>query len=393
MGVYEDVHETWERLSRDGHIGMTDAFQIVLAAANEEDGRRALAAVLARDDSVALIDADALSYLRVSRDVPLPPGVANHRADAFFRTRCYTGTRMSKTHGVDNPREFLYFDYAIGMLVGTLANLPAVVEQMRGSGYEPVIVVMPDGREHAIGTIMVNEFRDTTFGPYDEIVFYVTAVPVDSPPSVKRVDYVNALSLQVPLDAGATTYQLKLWLSELSPTDGGNDFLGTNKELGCFHFEDRSDGTRHFRSWDKHLKSLVSGKVLRTLSTDAATVRAAYRAAADRAGTTVPTTTVATIPVASRPDEDFGKPARPWAISVDWRQCVLQPIAPGKVDVAFGESDWGRRLHDFVFRPALSFYTPSGVGEIVQHLGDCPYAPAVQPSLSHSVRAVGSVTR
>ena len=76
-------------------------------------GRRALAEVLARDDNVALIDADALSYLRVSRDVPLPPGVENHRADAFFRTRFYTGTRLSKTHRVENPREFLYFNYAI----------------------------------------------------------------------------------------------------------------------------------------------------------------------------------------------------------------------------------------------------------------------------------------
>jgi hypothetical protein len=319
----------------------------------------------------------------VNRDVPLPPGVDNHRADDYFRTRFYTGTRISKTHRVENPREFLYFNYAIGMLAGTLDSLPGVREQMRGSGYEPVIVVMPDGREKAIGTIMVNEFRDTTFGPYDEIVFYVTAVPGDAPPGVKRVDYVNAFSLQVPLDGGATTYQLKLWLSELSPTDGGNDFLGTNKELGCFSFEDLGDGTREFRSWDKHLRSLVSGKVLRTLSTDAAIVNAAYRAAADLAGTTVPSTSVATIPVASRPDEDVGKPARRWAITVDWRQCVLQPIAAGQAAVVFGDAEWARRFHGFGFTPALSFYTPSGVGQIVHHIGDCPYAPAVQASHTH----------
>ena len=383
MGAYDDVHDTWGRLSRDGHIGLTDAFHIVLSAANEDEGRRALAELLARDENVVSLEPDALSYLRVSRDVPLPPGVENHRADDYFRTRFYTGTRISKTHRVENPREFLYFNYAIGMLVGTLDSLPAVREQMRGSEYEPVMVVMPDGREKAIGTIMINQFRDTTFGPYDEIVFYVTAVPSDSPPGVKRVDYVNAFSLQVPLDGGATTYQLKLWLSELSPTDGGNDFLGTNKELGCFCFEDLGDGTREFRSWDKHLRSLVSGKVLRTLSTDAATVEAAYRAAADRAGTTVPSTTAATIPVASRPDEDVGKPARRWAITVDWRQCVLQPIAPGQAAVVFGEAEWARRFHGFGFNPALSFYTPSGVGQIVQHIGDCPYAPAVQASHTH----------
>ncbi|HEU4690700.1 MAG TPA: hypothetical protein VFS23_20165 [Vicinamibacterales bacterium] len=378
MAAYQDVHDTWGRLSRDGHVGMTDAFQIVLSAANDDEGRRALAELLARDENVAMIDPDALSYLRVSRDVPLPPGVENHRADAYFRTRFYTGTRLSKTHRVENPREFLYFNYAIGMLVGTLDEVTAVKAQIRGSGYEPVLVRMPDGREKAIGTVMINEFRDTTFGPYDEIVFYVSAVPVDSPATVKRYEYVNGFSLQVPLDRGATTYQLKLWLSELSPTDGGNDFLGTNKELGSFRFEDLSDGTMAFRSWDKELKALVSGKVPRALTTDAAAAKAAYRAAADRAGTTVPVNSVATIPVASRPDEDVGRPAHQWAIAVDWRECVVQEITPRQVSVVFGESEWGRRFHDFVFTPALSFYTPSGVGEIVQHIGDCPYAPAVQ---------------
>lgn len=376
MTAYEDVHEVWERLSRDRHIGMTAAFQVVLSAANADEGRRAIAEILARDENVEMIDADALSYLRVSRDVPLPPGVENHRADAYFRNRFYTGTRLSKTHRVENPREFLYFNYAIGMIAGTLDDVPAVSEQMRGSGYEPVIVTMPNGGKKAIGTVMINEFRDTTFGPYDEVVFYVTAVPVDSLSIGKSVAYVNGFSLQVPLDRGATTYQLKLWLSELGPTDGGNDFLGTNKELGCFRFADLGDGTREFRSWDRELKALVSGKVLRTFSTDAAAGKAAYRAAAERAGTSVPTTSVATIPVASRPDEDVGKPARPWAIAVDWRECVLQEITPSQVGVVFGESEWARRFRDFGFSPSLSFFTPSGVGQILQHIGDCPYAAA-----------------
>ena len=377
MSAYEHVHGAWQRFSRDGHVGMSDAFQIVVAAANTDGGRRALAEILAHDENVAVIDPDALSYLRVSRDLPLPPGVEDHRADAYFRTRFYTGTRLSKTHAVENPREFLYFNYAIVMLAGTLDDVPAVREQIRGSGYEPVIVRMPDGRGKAIGTVMVNEFRDSTFGPYNEVVFFVTAVPVDSPGNVKGIEYVNAFSLQVPVDQGATTYHLKLWLDELSPTDGGNDFLGTNKELGCFRFEDRSDGSRQFRSWDKDLKALVSGTAPRTVTADVAkATKAAYRTAAERAGTAVPTSTVATIPVASRPDEDLGKPARRWAIAVDWRQTVLQEVTPGQVGLSFGESEWGKRFKGFGFSPALSFYSPSGVGQILQHIGDSPYTAA-----------------
>lgn len=374
MAAYDDVHSAWQRLSRDGHIGLTDAFQLVAAAANEDGGRQALAEIVAGAEGLLAIDPDALSYLRVNRDVPLPMGVDDHRADAYFRTRIYTGTRVSKTHQVRNPNEFLYFDYAIGMLTGTLDDVTGVRERMRGSGYDPVIARMADGRAKAIGTIMVNEFRDTTFGPYDEIVFYVTAVPDDSPSEVKCVEYVNAYSLQVPLDRGATTYQLKLWLSELSPTDGGNDFLGTNKELGCFRFEDTIDGAREFRSWDKELRTLVSGRVLRTVASDAAkAATAAYRLAADRAGTAVPDSTVATIPVASRRDSEVGQPAHQWAIEVDWRRIALHEITASQARLTFGESEWATWFHRLVFSPALSFYSPSGVGQIIKQIGDSPY--------------------
>jgi hypothetical protein len=353
---------------------MSDGFRIVTAAANSPEGRRALAEILAHAENVAIIEPDALSYLRVSRDVPLPPGVEDHRADDYFRTRFYTGTRQSKTHGLENPRELLYFNYAIVMLTGTLDNISAVREELRGSTYEPVLLRMPDGRDRAIGTVMVNEFRDSTFGPYNEVVFIVTAVPVDSPENAKRIEYVNAFSLQIPADRGATTYLLKLWLNQLSPIDGGNDYLGTNKELGGFRFEDKSDGTREFRSWDKDLKALVSGSVPRTITTDVAkVVKAAYQAAAERAGTVVPSSTVQTIAVASRPDEDFGKPASKWVITVDWRRSILQAVSPQQVGLTFGDSEWGQRFGRLGFTPALSFYSPSGVGQILQHMGDCPF--------------------
>jgi hypothetical protein len=367
VAAYDDVHGAWLEHSRDGHIGMSDAFRIVAAAANSDGGRQALGEILAREGNVAIIDPDALSYLRISRDLPLPLGVDDHRADAYFRTRLYTGTRLSKTHGVLNPREFLYFNYAIAMIVGTLDDASGVRAIMGGSGFEPVIVRMPDGRGKAIGTVMVNEFRDTTFGPYNEVVFFVTTVPSESPEHLKRIDYVNGFSLQLPLDRGATTYQLKLWLNELSPTDGGNDFLGTNKELGSFRFEDRANGTRAFRSWDKDVKALVSGVAPRTITVESAkNGETAYRYAAQRAGTSVPTSTVTTIPVASRPDKDVGKPAYRWTIAVDWRQIVLQEVTPRQVGLTFGESEWGKRFEGFGFTPALSFYSPSGVGEIIQ---------------------------
>ena len=260
VAAYEDVHVAWDGLIRDAHVGMSDAFRIVAAAANSDAGRLALSEILADEGRVALIDPDALSYLRISRDVPLPPGVPDHRADGFFRTRFYTGSRLSLTHQVQNPRELLYFDFSIVMIVGTLADPGFLRQKMRGSGYLPVTVRMPDGREMAIGIVMINEFRDTTFGPYDEVVLMTSAVHERAPEYTRTIDYVNAYSLQIPLDRGATVFTFKLWLNQLSPIDGGNDFLGTNKELGSFRFENR-DGVRSFRAWDKHLEPIVSGAV------------------------------------------------------------------------------------------------------------------------------------
>jgi hypothetical protein len=375
LEAHEQVHAAWQSAAREGHVGMSAALRIVAAVANTDDGRRALAEILAGDERVAIVDPDALSYLRISRDLPLPPRVVDHRADGYFRTRFYTGTRLSKTHRVRNPKEFLYFNFAIVMLIGTLDDVVGVRDEMRGSRYDPVLARTRAG-EKAIGIVMVNEFRDTTFGPYNEVIFMALAVPQDSSSRSDRVvEYVNAFSLQIPLDRGATTYAFKLWLNELSPIDGGNDYLGTNKELGYFQFEDRSDGMREFRSWDKNLSALVSGAVPRTVTAESAHAgKVAYAFAAQRAGTTLPSSTVTTIPVASRPDEDVGRPASKWAFAVDWRQIVLHEVAPGQVGLRFGESAWAKRFGGFGFRPALSFYAPSGVGQILQHVGDCPFS-------------------
>jgi len=369
VGAYEDVHDGWERLSRDGHIGMSDAFQLVTAAANTDGGRLALAELLADTGRSSINDPDALSYLRIARDLPLPLGVQNHRGDAFFRSRSYTGLRRSRGHGIDIPLEFLYFDFAIVMVLGTLGDVAAVRERMRGSGYEPVVVRRGEAN-HAVGIVMVNEFKDTTFGPYNEVIFMAAAMPVEAPAPAKCVDFVNAFSLQSALDRGAATFVFKLWLNQLGPIDGGNDHLATNKELGTFQFTDRPDGTREFRSWDHALRDLVSGHVPRGMA-DPARMLADYAEASRRAATPMSGATT-TIPVASRPDGSAGA-ATTWAFAVDWRRPMLQEVTPAQVGLQFGPVESARAFERLRFEPALSFYAPSGVGEIVQRVGDAPF--------------------
>ncbi|HKO91079.1 MAG TPA: acetoacetate decarboxylase family protein [Polyangiaceae bacterium] len=374
MAEYEAVHAAWERLSRDDHVGMSNAVAIVAAAANTEGGRRALAEILLDDAKVALVEEDALSYLRISRDLPLPPGVEDQRIDAYFRENFYTGTRLTKTHRLQNPKEFLYFNMAVGMITGTLDNVQGARMCLAGSGFDPVLVHMPGGVRKAIGTVMVNEFRDTTFGPYNEIIFSVMAVPEDVPEALKSVRYVNGFSLQTPLDRGATLYLLKLWLDQLSPIDGGNDFLGTNKELGAFIFKNTDRGTCEFQSVDKHGKWLARGMIPRTL-TPSGTVaaRSAYHEASAVAGTRMPTGTLAAVSVASRPDHEFGRPATKWAFAIDWRRPVMQEVTPEQVDLQLGDADWGQRFANLQFTPMLTAYGPQCVGQIYQNIGDCPF--------------------
>jgi hypothetical protein len=382
VAEYDAVHAAWKRLSRNGHVGMSSAVAIVAAAANTEIGRRALTEILSDDAKVALVEEDALSYLRISRDIPLPPAVEDQRIDAYFRENFYTGTRLTKTHRLQNPKEYLYFNMAVGMITGTLDNVQGARMSMEGSGYEPVIVDMPGSVRKAIGTLMVNEFRDTTFGPYNEVILSVTAVPKDVPETLKSIRYVNGFSLQAPLDRGATLYLLKLWLDQLGPIDGGNDFLGTNKERGAFVFKDTERGTREFQSVDRHGKGLARGVIPRAITPGGAVAaRAAYRAASAAAGTSMPAGTLATLPVASRPDHEIGKPATNWAFAIDWRRPVVQEVSPDQVDLQLGDSDWGQRFANLQFTPTLTTYGPQCLGQIYQSIGDCPFV--VRSRLSH----------
>jgi hypothetical protein len=363
LPAYEAVRAAWTRLSGDAHVGMSNAFEIVAAAENSDEGRRALSEILTEGSRVT-IESDALSYLLIARDIPLPSGVEDNRADAFFRTRLYTGMRVSKTHQIPNPKEFLYFNLRVAMITGTLDDVAAVRAHMRGSGYEPV-TARRGSVEKAIGIVMVNEFRDTTFGPYNEVILIAMAVPTNSSASLKSVDYVNGFSLEAPIEQGATCFPFKLWLDQLGPIDGGNDYLGTNKELGSFRFEDGADGNRIFRGWDRELKPIVSGRVPRGKG-----------GPSTRGGANGPNVAAATMLVASRPDADVEKPACRWAFAVEWRSPLVQEVTPNQVALSFGDAEWAARFAGFGFTPALAFYAASGVGQIFQNVGDCAYNPA-----------------
>jgi hypothetical protein len=65
-----------------------------------------------------------------------------------------------------------------------------------------------------------------------------------------------------------------------------------------------------------------------------------------------------------------------WAFAVDWRQTAVQEVTSGQIAFTFGESEWAKRFEGLGYSPMLSFYSPSGVGQIIQHIGDSAYNPS-----------------
>ncbi|MEZ4272036.1 MAG: hypothetical protein R3C68_11600 [Myxococcota bacterium] len=363
---YVAVQDVWQKLVVvDGHAGRTDAYELVKAAGNTDAGRKALKEILKDPQRSALIgDSQAASYLRINAQFPLPPNARNHRNDRFFDDRSYTGMHTSKTHKIENPNEMLYFDVALGWVGGTLDNVDKVREHMKGSGFDPILVNMPDGSQKAIGSVFINEVKDSTFGPYNEFIFVIAAVPSDAPASAKSVDYVNGFSLQVPYDRGAAMYLSKLWLDELGPIEGGNTRLGCNKDFGGFVFENQEDGRRKFRAADKDGEWIVDGYLPRTISPEeAAKAGKAYAEAAASAGTKLPTGTAGTVPIASRPDGEKGA-ATNWSFTVDWRRPVIQEISPEQAEIHFGDSQWGKFYESLGFTPKMSMFADSAVAQI-----------------------------
>ena len=149
----------------------------------------------------------------------------------------------------------------------------------------------------------------------------------------------------------------KLWLNELSPIDGGNDYLGTNKELGCFRFEDRADGSSRVsllgqgsqgvgeRSSPAHGHDVTGPKL----------PRPPIGSRQSEQGQPFPRAPPPRFPLRADPTRTLASRRRRWAFAADWRQAVLQEVTPKQLGLSFGESEWAKRFQRFGFSPAVEF--------------------------------------
>ena len=144
------------------------------------------------------------------------------------------------------PNELQDDDGEMVHLHGECANIAAVSDAIAGSGYRPVLLAYPDGRQAAVVQVWASRFTDTTIGPYSAMFLVVVVVPMGSPVHVGTLIAANPNGLASILtmvngtfDADANRYEntARLFMVRLVDTtqlaiDFGRERMGTDKRPG-----------------------------------------------------------------------------------------------------------------------------------------------------------------
>jgi hypothetical protein len=349
----------------DGVVDRVEASQVGSLGNQTPGGRGALEQLLVSEDMMSKLkpgdEAASQSKLRIG-SVPLPEGAKDQRDDDFFEGVQLTGEELSKTHQVKLPNEFLDWDTDVRIVTGTLDNVELIRNQMEGSGFEPVLARKDDGTSVAIGSVWVNTTKDSSLGPSQQMAFGITAVPENAPPENKEIKYENEMSLQVPMDKGATLFLQKSWTNQLPNLDASNEKLAGNTSLMSVQYAYGSENELVFSAHDadpeadgNHQQILQGELPTRATPAEAVEARRKYEQAAEAADSTIPVPgETVFIPLASRPD-DAGAGATQWGMSANWSP-VIQIVEADEVKFQFGDSQTSGGWDQAGFTPEFAFF-------------------------------------
>lgn len=303
--------------------------------------------------------------------VPGRSGLVNQRREPFFEKYGLTGKTYTTANGAVIPNELVYHDGEMAHFHGECTNVSAVCEVLAGSGYRPLTLKYPDGRETAVVQIWSSKFTITSIGPYNAMFIVVMAVRYDAPPERAsiRADPNGASSVLPMLDGSfnpatsvyenrARLFLVRLLDSTQVAIDVGRERMGTDKRPGTI---DMTHSGRRLRVSikDQHGRGMVKAELelddsdayLPDVAKAAATAGIAFRPFPD--GTEYSYPTVARI-------------GRGPIVSWQWRSDIvprLQRVPPGKV-VLDASSEEGRILVSWGFTPKVLGYIPSVRGVI-----------------------------
>lgn len=366
MGDSAMMREAARLAAVGNELGNTDAIrllQIPHSVNDVEDVLRVFDKQLTRE---------ARSKLTLDALAAPPPGVVNQRYEPLFDKYIISGKTYTTASGAVIPNELQYYNGEMAHLYGECSNVSAVNESLIGSGYKPVTLRYPDGRETAVAQLWSSRFTDTTIGPYSAMFIVVIAMP-DATPATQtslKADSNGASSVLLMLDgafdpaAGVYQNRAVLFLVRLLDTtqvaiDVGRERMGTDKRRGTIDMT-RSGRQLHVSIKDGRGRGVARADV--ELADDAAAYMPAVAKAAATAGISVrplPRGAEYAYPAVARID-------RGQLVSWQWRSDLvpqLQAVTLGAV--AFdSSSEEGRMLLTWGFTPKVLGYIPNVRGVI-----------------------------
>src|SRR5687767_2633484 len=155
------------RLAGDGEIGNSDAIRLLDHPHRPEDLRLAL------ERFGALMTPQAKSKLTLAAWVPLRPDVDNQRFEPIFDRYPLSGRTYTTASGTTVLEEVQYYNGRMVQLSGGCSNVTAVRDALAGSGYVPLTLRQPDGRQTAVAQFWTHTLTDTSLHPYDAMFIVV----------------------------------------------------------------------------------------------------------------------------------------------------------------------------------------------------------------------------
>jgi len=354
------------RLAADGELGNSDAIALLQIPHRPEE----LKEVLSRFASQ--LTREARSKLTLAAFVPLPDNVNNQRYEPIFDRYPITGKTYTTAAGTVVLNEVQYYNGQMVQLYGACTNVEAVARELAESGYKPLTLRQPDGRESAIVQFWSHQLTDTSLEPYNAMFIIVAAVSDDAPAceSSFRADANGVSSVLSMFDGrvdpttGIYENRARLWYVRLLDStqvaiDVGRERMGTDKRPGTIKLSRAGEQLRF---------SIANGD-RRTVATiklvpyrDATALLPELSQAAATAG-------IAFHPLPSGTEYVYPGVARIGTgpvVNWQWRTDVVPRFQPATPDTIVFDpsSEEGRMLIDWGFRPAVLGYIPNVRGVV-----------------------------
>lgn len=354
------------RLAEDGELGNSDAIHLLQLAHRPEDAKDVLNAFQKQ------LTREAKSKLTLGAFVPLPDGVDNQRYEPIFDRYPVTGKTYTTASGTVVLNEVQYYNGEMMQLYGECSNVARASEVLAGSGYKPMTIRHPDGRESAIAQFWAHQLTDTSLKPYDASFLIIVAVPDHTPADQACIAAdANGASSVLPMFDGvfdpdrlvyenrAQLFYVRLLDSTRIAIEVGRERMGTDKRPGTVQL--KRDGKRRSFSVNEGTGNAVANTDFVIADDPAAYLREVAKAAST-AGIvfrTLPAGTEYIYPAVARIGNG---PVSHW----QWRTDVvprLQRVEPNTVTFD-SRSEVGELLLRWGFVPKVLGYIPNVRGVV-----------------------------